>query len=170
MLEYDDLAGGNTENSVEKLSTCKGGSEKAMTETISRKGLEYSFKRPIEPDRLRRLMLQTSWGKKRTADGLRIMLDSTPVKLGVWDDGHLVGFARAISDNVYRALIEDVVVDTPLRGKAIGTAIMRKMVQELSRVEDVYLFTGEGSQAMRIYERIGFHKTPYLSMRFRNAE
>jgi len=132
--------------------------------------LEFSFERPIEPEQLRRLMLQTGWGKKRTVDGLRIMLNSTPVKLGVWDNGHLVGFARAISDNVYRALIEDLVVDTALRGKGIGTTIMHKLVQELSCVEEVYLFTGKGGQGMRIYARVGFHKTPYLSMRLLNAE
>ena len=140
-----------------------------MTEAILER-LEYSFERPIEPEQLRRLMLQTGWGKRRTAGGLRIMLDSTPVKLGVWDEAHLVGFARAVSDDVYRALIEDVVVDTSLRGKGIGTTIMRKMVQKLSHVDHVYLFTVEGGQAKRIYECVGFRKTPYLSMRLPNAE
>ena len=140
-----------------------------MAETVLER-LEFSFERSIEPEQLHRLMLQTGWGEKRTMDGLRTMLDNTPVKLGVWDRCSLVGFARAVSDNVYRALIEDIIVDTPLRGKGIGTAIMRKMVQKLSHVGHVYLFTGEDSQAMRIYERVGFHKTPYLSMRLLNVQ
>ena len=126
---------------------------------------EYSFEREIKPEALSRLMEQTGWGRGRTLEGLRTMLAMSPVKLGVWDGDSLIGFCRAISDGVYRCVVEDVIVDEPYRGRGIATRIVELMKENLAEVEHVYLF---GSSERSLYRRQGFDLTPYDSMRLPN--
>lgn len=126
--------------------------------------LEFSFDRIIDPKGLSKLMKQTSWGGKRTVNGLRKMLRLSTIKLGIWDGNNLVGFARVLSDGVYRALIEDIIVDESYRGRGIGTKIMQTLVDKLSNIEHVYLFTGT-EKLQQYYKRFGFSLTPYFSMR-----
>ena len=125
--------------------------------------LEFSFDRSVAAEDLQRLMLQSDWGHKRSVDGLRTMLSQSTIRLGAWDGERLVGFARAISDGVYRSVIEDVIVDEEYRGKGIGSKIMGILIGRLSDVEHIYLFTGKDSE--RYYRRFGFSLIPYLSMR-----
>mgnify|MGYP001229960423 FL=1 len=126
------------------------------------KDLEYSFERPIKPEDLSRLMDQTSWGRGRTLTGLRTMLSMSPVKLGVWDGHSLIGFCRAISDGVYRCVIEDVIVDEPCHEQGIATRIVELMKEKLAGIEHIYLF---GLFERTLYRRQGFDLTPYDSMR-----
>ena len=92
------------------------------------------------------------------------MLDNSAVKIGVWEGNRLVGFARAVSDGIYRCVIEDVIVDESYRGKGIGTKIMKLLVEELSDVEHIYLFTS-GEKLKKFYEKFDFSLIPYFSMR-----
>ena len=126
--------------------------------------LEFSFDRPVGPEELGPLLNQSDWAQGRTGPGLETMLRMSSLKLGVWDDNRLVGFARVLSDGVYRCVIEDVIVDESYQDRGIGTRIMRTLMKELSGVEHVYLFTG-GERLKQFYERLGFSLTPYLSMR-----
>ena len=130
--------------------------------------LEFSFDRPVGPEELGPLLNQSDWAQGRSAAGLEKMLRMSSLKLGVWDGNRLVGFARVLSDGVYRCVIEDVIVEASYRGRGIGTRIMRTLVEELSGVEHVYLFTG-GENPKQFYERLGFSLTPYLSMRILHA-
>ena len=41
------------------------------------------------------------------------------IAIGVWEENELVGFARVVSDGVFRAYIEDVVVHESVRNKGI---------------------------------------------------
>lgn len=125
--------------------------------------LEYSFERTITPEQLVVLMRQTNFGRDRTVSGLRTMLKNTTVKLGVWDGERLVAFSRALCDRVYRAVIEDVIVDVSLRGRGIGTAMMKKMVEHLQDIHSVYLFTGR-ELATIYYPRFGFREGSFVSM------
>ncbi len=124
--------------------------------------LDFSFQKEIDPEKLLPLMQQTGWGSKRTSAGLQKMLDATPMKLGVWDGDRLVGFVRALSDGIYRSLIEDVVVDEPYRRQGIATEMVRLILEKLGGVEDKYLFGDKP-----IYYRAGFSETPFQSMSIR---
>ena len=130
--------------------------------------LEFSFDRSVAAEDLHRLMLQSDWGHERTVDGLGTMLSQSTIRLGVWDGERLVGFARAISDGVYRSVIEDVIVDEEYRGKGIGAKIMGILIGRLSDVEHIYLFTSTDLEGY--YKRFGFSITPYLSMRLLPSE
>ena len=41
------------------------------------------------------------------------------IAIGVWEENELIGFARVVSDGVFRAYIEDVVVHERVRNKGI---------------------------------------------------
>jgi len=125
--------------------------------------LEFSFDKVVLPQDLHKLMLQTSWGKERTVEGLTRMLSMCTITLGVWDGDKLVGFARAMSDGMYRALIEDIIVDAHYRRTGIGSKIIRMLADRLSNVEHIYLFTGKHMEPY--YRRFDFELTPYISMR-----
>ena len=72
----------------------------------------------------------------------------------------IVGMGRAISDGVSDAYIQDVVVSADCRGRGIGTAIIRRLLERLNRdsVNWVGLIAERGSHPF--YERLGFGIMP----------
>ncbi len=75
--------------------------------------ITYTFDRPLPLDAVQRLLAQTDWAAHRSPADLQTMLAGS-VCVGAWQADRLVGFARVITDGVYRALLEDVVVDEVL--------------------------------------------------------
>ncbi|MEB3360603.1 MAG: GNAT family N-acetyltransferase [Synechococcaceae cyanobacterium] len=105
---------------------------------------------------LRRLLDQHSfWGQGRSAPQLRRMLAASQAAVSLWDGRRLVGFGRASSDRVFRAVLWDVVVAESHRSQGLG----RRVVEELLRcpavraVERVYLMTTNGEG---FYRHLGF--------------
>ena len=119
--------------------------------------VDYSFDRQIELEQLQSLLRQTGWANQRSIEGIEKMLEGTPITLGAWEDGRLVGFVRVITDGIYRALIDDVVVDESKRGTGIGSELMRRVVERLAEVEEVFLRCGE--HVVPFYERHGFERS-----------
>ncbi|MEO2005344.1 MAG: GNAT family N-acetyltransferase [Candidatus Poribacteria bacterium] len=118
--------------------------------------VEYSFDRAISPENLQPLLRQTGWAHGRDLVGIRRMLDATTVMLGAWDDDRLVGYARAVTDGVYRALVDDVVVDEPMRKSGVGSEIMRRLVARLREMEIEEIFLRCGDDMAPFYTRLGF--------------
>ena len=56
--------------------------------------------------------------RKKKVDIEKMLKNS--IAIGVWEENELVGFARVVSDGVFRAYIEDVVVHENVRNKGIG--------------------------------------------------
>lgn len=105
---------------------------------------------------LRRLLDQHSfWGQGRSASQLRRMLAASQAAVSLWDGRRLVGFGRASSDQVFRAVLWDVVVAESHRSQGLG----RRVVEELLRcsavraVERVYLMT---TNSEGFYRHLGF--------------
>ena len=113
--------------------------------------VEMSFDRDIQVADLLPLFAQTDWAATRSADLVERMLASTPIKLGVWSGHQLVGFSRVLTDDVFRALIDDVVVDAPLRGRGLGTRMMDLLADRLAHVEQIFLRCGP--DVVSFYER-----------------
>ena len=77
----------------------------------------YSFDRRIEPKQLMGLLRQAGWAKQRSIEGVRRMLEGTSLTLGAWEGDRLVAFARAMTDGIYRALIDDVPLENTSPGR-----------------------------------------------------
>ncbi|MBE9128577.1 MULTISPECIES: GNAT family N-acetyltransferase [unclassified Coleofasciculus] len=95
------------------------------------------------------------WAKERNIEDLRIAIANSEPVISIWDEGRLIGFARATSDGIYRATIWDVVIHPDYRGAGLGRKLVETVLSHprMSRVERVYLMT---THQQRFYERIGF--------------
>ena len=116
--------------------------------------IEYASDRAIRPEDVLRLLRQTAWGGDRTEADIAAALRTAPLHVGAWSDGRLVGFARAITDGVYRAFVEDVVVDESLRGKGVGGRLIAELLARLPDVELVALDCP--SELVPFYTALGF--------------
>lgn len=116
--------------------------------------ISYSSARPVGGEELQRLFRQTSWASGRSIPDNERMLSRTPIQVGAWRDYRLVGFARSVTDDTYRALIDDVVVDQDLRGQGIGAGLVRHLLHRLQGVAEVLLSCSE--DVAPFYQIFGF--------------
>ncbi len=126
----------------------------------------YSFTEPINPEELYELLQQTAWAKNRSPLDIQLMLDRSQITLGVWDEDRLIGFSRVTSDDMYRALIDDVVVDSAYRGRGIASGMLKKLLIRLQHVEQVMLDCAPDLSAF--YARFGFRVKQETSMKLEN--
>jgi predicted GNAT family N-acyltransferase len=116
----------------------------------------YAFTNTFPTFDLLRLFAQAEWTAKRSDEGLQAMVDNTRVCLGVWDNDQLIGFARAITDDFYRAFIEDMIVDRDYRGEGIGSEMMRRLLERLDHVEEIVLNCDD--KLVEFYRQFGFER------------
>ena len=68
------------------------------------------------------------WSKGRTLEETKICVDSSQICIGLIDEqGNLSGFARVLTDFVFKALIFDVIVNSTHKGKGLG----RKLIDSI---------------------------------------
>ncbi len=122
----------------------------------------FSFTEPINPETLQMLFKQAEWTTNRSPLDIQQMLDHSQLTLGVWDDDKLIGFARVITDNIYRAWIEDIIVDEAYHEQGIGSHIVDKLLKRLEHIEEVTLNCL--AELVPFYERQGFKTKTIASM------
>jgi GNAT superfamily N-acetyltransferase len=83
------------------------------------------------------------WGADRTVRDVRRMLAHSDIVVGLVDDrsDRLVGFARVLTDFVYRAFLQDVMIAESRQGLGLGQYLMDTVLNlpELRTVEDIQL-------------------------------
>jgi len=98
------------------------------------------------------------WTKNRQLSEIRKLLDNSSVVIGLIDakTGELVGFARVISDSIYRAFIFDVIAKENYRNDGIGTILMNSILEHplVRDVERVELYCP--NRLVPYYEKFGF--------------
>ncbi len=97
------------------------------------------------------------WARNRNYDNLRKLLLGSDVVITLWSDKRLVGFGRATSDQIYRAVLWDIVVADDLQGKGLGRLVIQALLAspEIKKVERIYLMTTNSSN---FYKQLGFHE------------
>ena len=108
------------------------------------------------------------WPRRPSAeDLLGIIQGSCRAVIAVGDSGKVVGFATSISDGSLAAFIPLVEVLPDYRGRGIGTAITRRMLQELADKYMVDLICDESASSF--YEELGMRRTVGMSIRTPSA-
>lgn len=109
----------------------------------------------LDIQQLQALYHHAPWAAGRDLDGIKRMLENTDYVFSVWDDRRLVGFARVLTDRIYRATLWDVVVYPAYQGQGVGESLMKTILSHpvLSKVQKFWLNTRD-KQAF--YERFGF--------------
>jgi ribosomal protein S18 acetylase RimI-like enzyme len=109
--------------------------------------------RSIDPAQLPALFASADWGHVRTPEGLARVL-AAGVAVGAWDGERLVGYTRALTDGLYRAYVEDVIIATEYRGRGVGERMVAALLEALGEVEIVSLFCEP--ERVDFYGRNGF--------------
>jgi ribosomal protein S18 acetylase RimI-like enzyme len=107
-------------------------------------------------DQLQGLLDRNSfWARGRSHAALRAMLRGSAAAVSIWQGRQLVGFGRASSDSLFRAVLWDVVVAEEHQGRGLGRRLVAALLEhpQLRRVERVYLMTSNSSG---FYQQLGF--------------
>jgi len=122
----------------------------------------------LDIQQLQALYQHAPWAKGRDLDGIKRMLDNTDYLFSAWDGPRLIGFARVLTDRVYRATLWDVVVQPDYQGRGVGETLIKTILSHpvLSKVEKFWLNTRD-KQAF--YERFGFVRSDQGMVRDRAA-
>jgi N-acetylglutamate synthase-like GNAT family acetyltransferase len=118
-------------------------------------GIEIREGYLIEPEDLRALFEHAPWARGRTMEEIRIMLENTDYHFSAWDGKRLIGFARVLTDRIYRATLWDVVVHPDYQKRGVGEELMNGILSHpvLSRIEKFWLNTRD---KFGFYEKFGF--------------
>ena len=97
------------------------------------------------------------WAKGRNTNQLRKLLSKSPVVISLWRNKRMVGFGRATSDGIYRAVLWDIIVAGDLQGMGLGRQVVDALLASppLRSVERIYLMTTNSSE---FYLQLGFKK------------
>ncbi len=119
-------------------------------------GLGPSFK-PIKGlEKLQFLFNQNAfWAKDRNIDQIKKMLANSNVIITLWNKNNLVGFGRATTDQVYRAVLWDIVVSKDVQRVGLGKVIVEELLKDkkIISAEKVYLMTTDSKD---FYTQLGF--------------
>ena len=108
--------------------------------------------------KLQRLLDQHAfWAQGRSLGDLRRMLAGSAAVVSLWRGRRLVGFGRASSDGVFRAVLWDVVIPEDLQGQGLGRQLVEALLNtpQLQGVERVYLMT---TNSAGFYKQLGFQR------------
>ena len=106
--------------------------------------------------KLRRLFQKHAfWAQQRGDAELRRMLRGSDVVVSLWRGKRLVGFGRASTDGIYRAVLWDIVVAGDLQGRGLGRQVVEALLSapSLRNVERLYLMT---TNSAGFYHQLGF--------------
>ncbi|HCG8570717.1 GNAT family N-acetyltransferase [Vibrio parahaemolyticus] len=103
------------------------------------------------------LYKQTWWAKERTLEQTVSCVNGSQFCVGIVDeDNNLVGFARVLTDFIFKAIIFDVVVCPTKRGTGLGLKLMRSIQnhEDLMHIKHFELYCLPEMEAY--YEKFGF--------------
>jgi ribosomal protein S18 acetylase RimI-like enzyme len=117
-----------------------------ITYRIGVEGLNYQEMK----DRL----IEDDFDNGRTLQQYKISFENTHTVCIAYDDDHIIGTVRALSDSVCNAYIVDVWTYTPYRNQGIARRMMELTFERLQG-QHIFLFT---DSAQGLYERMGMDK------------
>ncbi|OAY32276.1 serotonin N-acetyltransferase 2, chloroplastic [Manihot esculenta] len=99
---------------------------------------------------------------KRDPEKIKVALENTNSLLWVEHKKSQkpVAFARATGDNVFNAIIWDVVVDPSYQGIGLGKAVMERLVEELLEKGIVNIALYSEPRVLGFYRPLGFVADP----------
>ncbi len=119
-------------------------------------GLGPSFKPMKGLEKLQILFNQnTLWAKDRTINQIKKMLANSNVIITLWYKNNLVGFGRATTDQVFRAVLWDIVISKDVQRIGLGKVIVEELLKDkkINSAEKIYLMTTDSKD---FYKQLGF--------------
>jgi predicted N-acetyltransferase YhbS len=121
---------------------------------------------PEDYEPVRQFLADVGW-QHRVSDPERFkqMLANTNRTVVAIDGSRIVGFARALCDEVSNGYISMVAVATDQRGQGIGRELVRQLIKDNAGITWV-LRAGRGSSGF--WERVGFQSSEIAMERVRS--
>ena len=120
--------------------------------------------------KLRRLFQKHAfWAENRSNSDRKRMLAGSTVVVSLWRGKRLVGFGRAHSDGIHRAVLWDIVVAGDLQGKGLGRRVVEALLAApaIRNVERVYLMT---TNSAGFYQQLGFKNVDPQQLLIRSSK
>jgi ribosomal protein S18 acetylase RimI-like enzyme len=119
---------------------------------------------------LKELYQSAPWAKERSLQDIKRALTNSTLVISAWERELLVGFARVLSDKVFRATIWDVIVHPDYQREGIGSMIIEKIITHptLRNVDRFWLNTKQPE----FYKKFGFassHEGMLLQRKAKNG-
>jgi N-acetylglutamate synthase-like GNAT family acetyltransferase len=126
------------------------------------------FRRVTHEDleEVRQLLIDCGW-ETRVSDKRRFetMVERAGRTIAAFDDGRLVGFARALCDESSNGYIGTVAVVESHRGRGIGREMVQKLIGDDPNITWV-LRSGRGSDGF--WEKLGFKRSEVAMEKIRS--
>lgn len=116
--------------------------------------MEYRTIKPADYEAVRRFLAENGW-EKRVADEERFrkMMENADRTVVAFEGERVVGFARALCDDVSNGYIGTVAVAGDFRKRGIGRALVERLIGDDTNITWV-LRAGRGSK--EFWEKLGF--------------
>ena len=97
----------------------------------------------------------TLWAKSRSIQDIKKMLSRSTVTVSLWKGANIIGFGRATSDEIFRAVLWDIVIDKNHQDLGFGKIIVKSLLENnlILKAERVYIMTTNCSE---FYSKMGF--------------
>jgi len=111
---------------------------------------------PPDIEAVRRLLLENDWTDERVTDVnmFRALLANSQRALVAVQDGEVVGFARALCDELSNGYLSMLVVGEPHRGKGFGRALVNAVMGDNPLVS--WVLRAGRPEVVPFYEKLGF--------------
>lgn len=130
--------------------------------------IEYKTATTANYEKVRRFLSENGW-EKRVADDekFRKMMDNADRTVIAFDGERVVGFARALCDDVSNGYIGTVAVAEDKRGQGIGREMVRRLIGDNPEITWV-LRAGHGSR--EFWEKMGYKVSEIAMERIRQLQ
>jgi len=117
--------------------------------------IRYREGKSISAPLLLDLYQHAPWAAGRNAHDVQAMIEHSDVVISAWDGEQLVGFGRALTDRVYRAVLYDIVVRPDYQHRGVGRSVVEQLLDHpfIAKVPVVSLFTRDQKD---FYKKLGF--------------
>jgi len=115
---------------------------------------------------VRRLLVAGGWsGVRMEPENLaQLIANARTAVVAVDDDGHVLGFARALGDGLFNGYLSMLVVDPSRRGEGIGRALVEHV---MGANLDMTWVLRSRPEVRGFYEKLGFQQSTVAMERVR---
>ncbi len=125
--------------------------------------MNYSSDQLPNTEELVALYDAVSWGAyTKDPEGLARGIANSTFVVSARHEGHLVGLARVLSDDMSIVYVQDVLVSPEHQRKGIGRELLRRCLDQFSHVRQRMLLTDDEPHQHRLYKSLGFHDVSKL--------
>ena len=112
--------------------------------------------RARDVEAVRRLLFENGWIDERVSnpEQFRALLSKSQRALVAMHDGEIVGFARAICDELSNGYLSMLVVAEPHRRKGVGRALVEAVIGGNDRIS--WMLRVGSREVAPFYEKLGF--------------